>query len=176
MNAAGLCPTCAAALRDRLGSWQCPDPNVCGDDDDVDLLPTPSVADGAGGHLTRSGDRSGELLLPGVARAHATGQLLPTPRGRDHKGATAWGKYAAAIARAEEYIGRAAPSPTELNRNGKPRLAAEFAEWMMMLPAGHVTDPAIGLSRSEQLKAIGNGVCPPQAVYALRQLLQIAAR
>jgi hypothetical protein len=33
----------------------------------VALLPTPSVADGMGGHLTRSGDRSGELLLPGVA-------------------------------------------------------------------------------------------------------------
>lgn len=200
VNAAGLCPTCAAALRDRLGSWQCPDPNVCGDDDDVDLLPTPSVADGAGGHLTRSGDRSGELLLPGVARAHATGQLLPTPEaklansgpdfaraGRDGSGgddlittaaraeqAQSWGKYASAIARAEQYIGRPAPSPTEPNRNGKPRLAAEFAEWMMMLPAGHVTDPAIGLSRSDQLKAIGNGVCPPQAYHAIRQLLAIA--
>jgi DNA (cytosine-5)-methyltransferase 1 len=30
-----------------------------------------------GGHLTRSGDRSGELLLPGVAKSLA---LLPTPR------------------------------------------------------------------------------------------------
>jgi hypothetical protein len=35
------------------------------------LLPTPSVADGMGGHLTRSGDRSGELLLPGVAKTLA---------------------------------------------------------------------------------------------------------
>ena len=33
------------------------------------LLPTPSAADGGGGHLSRSGDRSGELLLPGIARA-----------------------------------------------------------------------------------------------------------
>lgn len=32
------------------------------------LLPTPSVADGMGGHLSRSGDRSHELLLPGVAK------------------------------------------------------------------------------------------------------------
>lgn len=31
------------------------------------LLPTPSAADGMGGHLNRSGDRKGELLLPGVA-------------------------------------------------------------------------------------------------------------
>lgn len=37
--------------------------------------------------------------------------------------------------------------------------------------AGWVTDPAIGLTRGEQLKVIGNGVCPPQAVAALRLLL-----
>jgi hypothetical protein len=46
------------------------------------LLPTPSVADGMGGHLTRSGDRSDELLLPGVAREIA---LLPTPTVMDYK-------------------------------------------------------------------------------------------
>lgn len=34
----------------------------------VALLPTPSVADGTGGHLSRSGKRSNELLLPGVAK------------------------------------------------------------------------------------------------------------
>lgn len=39
------------------------------------LLPTPSVADGMGGHLTRSGSRSDELLLPGVAKAAAEGNL-----------------------------------------------------------------------------------------------------
>jgi hypothetical protein len=33
------------------------------------LLPTPSAADALGGHLTRSGDRSNELLLPGVAKS-----------------------------------------------------------------------------------------------------------
>jgi DNA (cytosine-5)-methyltransferase 1 len=37
---------------------------------------------------------------------------------------------------------------------------------MMGLPAGHVTDPAIGISRAHQLKAIGNGVCPQQAIAA----------
>lgn len=51
----------------------------------VDLLPTPSVADGTGGHLSRSGARSDELLLPGVAKAYAEGALLPTPTSRDHK-------------------------------------------------------------------------------------------
>lgn len=52
----------------------------------VMLLPTPSVADAMGGHLTRSGDRSGELLLPGVARQIAeTRPLLPTPTAMDAK-------------------------------------------------------------------------------------------
>lgn len=52
----------------------------------VDLLPTPSAADGGGGHLSRSGDRSDELLLPGIARAYQFGALLPTPTSRDGKG------------------------------------------------------------------------------------------
>jgi hypothetical protein len=42
------------------------------------LLPTPSAADGMGGHLNRSGDRKDELLLPGVVLT-----LLPTPRASD---------------------------------------------------------------------------------------------
>ena len=44
----------------------------------------------------------------------------------------------------------------------------------MGLPAGWVTDPSIGISRSEQLKAIGNGVCPQQAQAAYRSLLGVA--
>ncbi|QFP94447.1 DNA methylase [Gordonia phage Keitabear] len=224
----------------------------------VDLLPTPTVGNATGTNERRGGARGDEMLLPGVAVAASTGGLLPTPRSRDHKGATAsragdghdlpsallptpaaadgngggrmgseghamplpgavvqllptpeaklansgpdyaradrdgsggddlitaaaraeraatWGKYAPAIARAERAVGRPAPSPTEPNRNNKPRLNAAFAEWMMMLPAGHVTDPAIKLSRSDQLKAIGNGVCPPQAYAAILRLIEIA--
>jgi DNA (cytosine-5)-methyltransferase 1 len=55
------------------------------------LLPTPSVADGMGGHLTRSGSRSEELLLPGVAKSLAEGPLLPTPTVSDTNGAGAHG-------------------------------------------------------------------------------------
>lgn len=44
------------------------------------LLPTPQVADVTGGHKTRSGARSNELLLPGVAEQLA---LLPTPAAHD---------------------------------------------------------------------------------------------
>ena len=81
-----------------------------------------------------------------------------------------WGKYAPAVRRWERIVGPA-PAPTEPNTKGKPRLAAPFAEWMMGLPPGWVTDPAIGLTRSQQLKAIGNGVCPQQAQTALTHLL-----
>ena len=118
------------------------------------LLPTPSVADGMGGHLTRSGDRSNELLLPGVAKAHQQ----------------AWGQYAAAIARAEQAIGRPAPPPTETGPKGAPRLSPRFVEFLMMLPEGWVTDVA-GLTRNELLKMLGNGVVPAQCAAALRAFL-----
>ena len=41
----------------------------------------------------------------------------------------------------------------------------------MGLPSGHVTDPAIGISRNDQLKALGNGVVPQQAAAATRMWL-----
>lgn len=43
----------------------------------VQLLPTPSVADATGGHMTRGGARSHELLLPGVAVAITGGTMNP---------------------------------------------------------------------------------------------------
>jgi DNA (cytosine-5)-methyltransferase 1 len=42
----------------------------------------------------------------------------------------------------------------------------------MGLPAGHVTDVP-GLTRNEQLKALGNGVVPAQAEAAIRHLLEL---
>jgi DNA (cytosine-5)-methyltransferase 1 len=120
------------------------------------LLPTPSVADALGGHLSRSGDRSGELLLPGVAKA--------IDRGR-------WGAYAPAIARWERILGRPAPDPTEPGPKGGRRLSPRFVEFLMGTPAGHTTDPAIGLTRNQQLTALGNGVVPRQAAAATRMWL-----
>jgi DNA (cytosine-5)-methyltransferase 1 len=55
------------------------------------------------------------------------------------------------------------------------RLSPAFGEWMMAWPQGWVTDPAIGLSRNEQLRAVGNGVVIPCAVAAYRYLLGVAA-
>ncbi len=96
----------------------------------AELLPTPSVADSTGGHETRSGARSDERLLPGVAKY----ELLPTTTTdakasgaagytTGHAGTTLtdatvrqpsrWGKYAAAIARWER-VTRPAPEPTNI--------------------------------------------------------------
>lgn len=186
------------------------------------LLPTPNAADGTGGHLNRSGDRKGELLLPGIARAYGNGGLLPTPTARDHKGhnqrqdgscltgallptpaaadgqrgqdyaratregsggddlitaaikahnTSQWGKYSVAIHRWEQ-VTRTAPSPTEPNRNGNPRLNPAFSEWMMGWPAGWVT-AVPGISRNDQLRIIGNGVVVMQAVSAFQWLLNL---
>lgn len=85
-------------------------------------------------------------------------------------GVIAWGKFEPAIRRWEQVIGRPAPNPTNPDgKEGSHRLAPEFTEWMMGLPAGWITDA--GLTRNEALKACGNGVVPQQAELALRQLL-----
>jgi len=49
-------------------------------------------------------------------------------------------------------------------------LSPRFVEWLMGLPAGHVTGVP-DLSRAAQLRLLGNGVLPHQAVAALRILL-----
>lgn len=48
------------------------------------------------------------------------------------------------------------------------KLNPVFVEYMMGLPEGWVTD--CGLSRTQQLKMLGNGVVPQQAYYAIQQL------
>lgn len=80
--------------------------------------------------------------------------------------ATTWGEYEQAIARWETLTGRAAPAPTT---DGK--LSPVFVEWLMGLEPGWVTDPSIGISRNDQLKALGNGVVPQQAELAIRRLI-----
>jgi DNA (cytosine-5)-methyltransferase 1 len=80
--------------------------------------------------------------------------------------------YWPAIQRWESVMGRVSPPPSIPDgRGGKFRLNAALTEWMMGLPDGWVTDPAIGISRNEQLKACGNGVVPQQAMAALRDML-----
>ena len=80
-----------------------------------------------------------------------------------------WQQYEPAICRWERVTGRAAPYPIETGTRGQPRLAACFVEWLMGLPSGYVTD--LGLPRSAELRALGNGVVPQQAEEALRSLV-----
>ncbi|MEU7200251.1 hypothetical protein [Streptomyces sp. NPDC045470] len=79
------------------------------------------------------------------------------------------------IRRWENLIGRPAPAPTERGPRGGIRVTAEFGEWMMGLPAGHVTQVP-GLERKHQLRAIGNGVVPQQAYTAFQWLIERAQR
>lgn len=83
--------------------------------------------------------------------------------------ANPWGIYADAIAQWEA-LTRPAPPPTQPSKKGTPQLSPAFSEWMMGLPAGHVT-AVPGLSRNAQLKALGNGVVPAQCALALSLLL-----
>jgi DNA (cytosine-5)-methyltransferase 1 len=84
---------------------------------------------------------------------------------------TDWGSYEPAIRRWEQALGRTSPPPTNPDgRDMQHRLSPEFVEWMMGLPAGHVTAPSIGLTRNQQLKALGNGVVPAQCALALQEL------
>ncbi len=81
---------------------------------------------------------------------------------------TDWGKYELAIRR-WEHITRPSPNPTISGTNGRSLLSSHFVEWLMGLPEGWVTGH--GLSVSEELKALGNGVCPQQAFLALQLLI-----
>ena len=110
----------------------------------VALLPTPRASDGTKGGPNQRGS-AGDLSLPAAVQAER------------------WGEYAAAVARHEMAIGRAA---------GKPQLSPEFVEWLMMLPAGHVTGVP-HLTRAQQLKALGNGVVPAQAAEGIARCLAI---
>lgn len=166
----------------------------------VDLLPTPKASDASGGKHNSEGHADSlpgtVRLLPtprttdaNGAGAHGVGgddlrtvvSLLPTPRASrsdegDRQGNVIltecrWGKYEPAIRRWEA-VTRSAPDPTEPNSKGNPRLSARFAEWMMGLPAGWVTD--VDIPRTAQLKCLGNGVVPAQAAAALRWLLSVS--
>lgn len=124
---------------------------------------------------------SGEVLLPTTRVSMGNGPTQKeiangNPKSRIETevmlGETAWGKFEPAIRRWESVLGRPAPAPTKPDgKDGAHRLSPEFTEWMMGIELGWVTEPVIGLTRNEMLKACGNGVVPQQAELALRMLL-----
>ena len=161
----------------------------------VALLPTPSASvanDGEGPEtwLARREDVKARGINGngmGMPLTIAV-QLLPTVRVENNEnrqsegyggvngnfhglltGQTPWGQYAPAIARQEQAFGYPAPSPTEPGKNGRPRLSAEFASWMMGAPPGWITDTP-GVTRNEALRMAGNGVVQQQALAALTDM------
>lgn len=88
-----------------------------------------------------------------------------------------WDRYGPAVERWEAILGRPHPRPT----NDRGQLAAEFDEWMMGLPEGHLCSvpPAPGMTeanlRNARIKAAGNGVVPMQSAAATALLLNRVA-
>jgi DNA (cytosine-5)-methyltransferase 1 len=80
-----------------------------------------------------------------------------------------WGEYTPAVRRWERRLGRVAPHPTQPGRHGRPVLAPAFVEHLMGLPHGWISE--LPLPRTAQLRALGNGVVPAQAAYAVALLL-----
>ena len=97
------------------------------------------------------------------------------PGGRDTDGRdrpnVAWGTYEPAIRQWEAFLGRPAARPTD----DRGRLNPVFVEWMQGLPEGWVTDPDIGVSRTQQLRILGNLCVPQQAALAYRTLVATLA-
>lgn len=144
-------------------------------------------------HLRQSGEQPGGSAVAGGrygavadacrerlnSRTHST--RWESRRGdASHRGSASgihWGPYQPAIHRHERVFGRPAPRPTQLGRSANEQLSPHFTEWMMGLPAGHVTDVPRpeGMSaaafRNACITACGKGVVPAQAAYALRLLL-----
>ncbi|WP_461296348.1 DNA cytosine methyltransferase [Streptomyces harbinensis] len=81
-----------------------------------------------------------------------------------------WGDRAERVHRWEVVTGRPAPRPAELDHRGRLLLSPKFGEWLMGIPNGWVTGIP-GLTRTEQLHIIGNGVVPQQAHAAYSHLL-----
>ena len=74
-----------------------------------------------------------------------------------------WGPYDGAVRRWESVLGRCAPDPTD-----ERGLNPWFVEWMMGFETGFVC--SAGLSRTNELRLLGNSVVAQQALLALELL------
>ena len=125
----------------------------------LSMLPTPKAGDADFGLPTTSG-------RPASKSTHLAGRLAHTN----------FGDYAPVIERWERVLGRDAPEPLTVGPRGGRQLSPLFVEWLMGLSEGHVTAPEIGLTRTQQLRALGNGVVPLQAALAIQELLKRALK
>ena len=117
-----------------------------------DLLPTPVANDGKGSRGYSAGGRNNIVDIP----FHTFDN---------------WGKYLPAITRWENVTSMSAPEPQFIDESGERQTSSKFVEWIMGLPPGHVTDPAIGVTWRAQLRMLGNSVVPAAAEEAYDQCL-----
>ena len=139
----------------------------------VQLLPTPTTEPATGNGHARNLGKEVQLLPTVTTTQRGTDANLDSREGAranlHNEIAERFGQYAPAIARQERAFGYPAPSPTEPGKNGRPRLSAEFASWMMGAPPGWITDTP-GVTRNEALRMAGNGVVRQQALAALTDM------
>lgn len=83
-----------------------------------------------------------------------------------------WGGYRAAVERWQLVVGRPAPQPWVTGKTGVALASHHFAEWVMGLPLGWITDVP-GMTRSEALHLTGNGVVPQQAFHGIARALTL---
>jgi DNA (cytosine-5)-methyltransferase 1 len=135
-------------------------------------IAAPGQAEG-GRAWTDASRRTGAPVVANTGRVGLeTGRLPRRPAAEvseHHDGFRVLREYAPAVRRWER-VTRPAPAPAfYVPGKDKGTINTAFVEWMMGLPEGHVT--GVGLNRAEQLKALGNGVVPQQAIAALRDML-----
>lgn len=122
------------------------------------ILPTPTSRDykdvwGAAKHRPADTD----------TLCRALSKVFPAPDAQHGK----WGEYAPVVSRHEKLVGCSAPAPAVESASGSMRLNPSFVEWVMCLPENWVCHQ--GLSRRQELQALGNGVVPPQAAMGIRR-------
>lgn len=174
----GTRPNVKATPNGRPGD--APDTGFTPDSDDsrrqrrgaIQLGGTPVDVAGHGkGSLSNSEGEPGRVWDGDDVRARGAAVEREQDAGRSAP--TDWGRYQPAIERWGQVVGRSAPKPTEPSVRGNERLSPLLVEWFMGVPEGWVTGVP-GLSRNEQLRALGNGVVPQQAAFAYSGLLGVA--
>lgn len=134
------------------------------------LLPTPTAINRNENEEVADWDKRRAEVKAKANNGNGMGEPLGIAAKRIVGDQVAWLRYESAIRRWERIFGRKAPAPTApTGRNGAARLSSRFVEWMMGLADGWVT--SVGLTRAQELKALGNGVVPQQAVLALKAML-----
>lgn len=145
-----------------------PRPGPSGYAPGLTLLPTPTVNDMGASYTPEQWDEWTARMKSEHGNGNGHGKSLAIEALR--RGHEQWGEYGSAIERWEQMLGRPAPDPTEPGKT-RPRLAAKFVEFLMGLDDGHVT--GVGLTRNQELKALGNGVVVQQGAAALVHLERI---